>query len=90
MRRKAGISDDVNLHALRHTFATRLLEAGENLEIVQELLGHALIGITADIYNHVSPELKRHAANKMNDVLPSGTIWTPKKGSEDVVDPQNP
>lgn len=75
--KKAGIN--VNLHALRHTFATRLLEAGENLKVVQELLGHAKVSTTADIYSHVAPEVKKEAIQKIEKIL--GTKWAPKKDS---------
>ncbi|MBC7347369.1 MAG: tyrosine-type recombinase/integrase [Clostridia bacterium] len=74
-RRKAGL-EGVNLHALRHTYATRLLELGEDLKVVQELLGHARIAITADLYAHVSPKLKRDAVAKLN-----GTLTAKKKPS---------
>ena len=77
LRQQAGL-DGVNLHALRHTFATRLLELGENLKVVQELLGHARIGITADIYTHVTERLKRRTVDKLNQVLELGTKWAPK------------
>jgi integrase len=59
----------IKLHSLRHTYATRLLELGENLKVVQELLGHSRISVTADIYSHVSPELKRGAAAKLNGLF---------------------
>lgn len=80
LREKAGL-EKINLHALRHTFATRLLEAGENLKVVQELLGHTQITTTADTYSHVSQDLKRQAAEKMNDILQTGTKMAPKRGS---------
>jgi integrase len=47
-------------HSTRHTFATWLLEDGADLRWVQQQMGHATIGQTADTYGHVQPE--RHEA----------------------------
>jgi integrase len=62
--KQAGISN-VNIHALRHTFATRALEAGIPAKIVSEILGHSTVAITLDLYSHVSVDTKREAIEKM-------------------------
>ena len=72
--RRAGITDRVprgaQLHALRHTFATRLAEDGANASEIMRLLGHASL-TTSQGYIEVTAEQQRAAvrANRTNRAL---------------------
>ncbi len=61
---RAGLPRKLKPHTLRHTFATRLLQAGATIREVQELLGHASVA-TTEIYTHVSTERLRAVVDKL-------------------------
>ncbi len=46
-------------HSLRHTFTTRLCEAGVNIKVIQDTLGHADVSTTLNIYADATKELKK-------------------------------
>ena len=57
--------DGVHAHTLRHTFATRAVEAGFEIKSLSEILGHANTTITLERYVHSSMELKRENMDKL-------------------------
>ncbi len=57
---------------LRHTCATLLLAAGENVKVVSERLGHASAALTLDVYSHVLPDMQQQAAERMEALLFGG------------------
>lgn len=65
---KAGVRH-VRLHDLRHTTATRLLEANVNPKVVSEVLGHSSTAVTLEVYQHVSEDLIRQAASVLEAAI---------------------
>jgi len=62
----------IKLHALRHGHATHGIEAGVDLKIMSERLGHSSYSITADIYSHVTPAVDAAAAAKVAAAVDGG------------------
>lgn len=70
---QAGVSSDISPHAIRHSFATHMLDAGADLRTIQELLGHSSLSST-EVYTHVT-------LRRMKDVYASSHPLA-KGGSE--------
>lgn len=79
--RQAGIKD-ANFHALRHTFATRSLEAGMDVVTLSRLLGHANPSITMDKYGHALDDHKRASVGKLGGIY-AGAKKTPAAKKRD-------
>ena len=63
----AGLPD-IKFHALRHTFSSRALEVGMDYKTLSEILGHASVSITMDLYVHSLDEHKKAQMNKLNSL----------------------
>jgi integrase len=59
----------IRLHDLRHTYATLALKAGVHPKVVSERLGHATVGITLDLYSHVTQPIARDAAEVVANAI---------------------
>jgi integrase len=66
--KRAGLPE-IRFHDLRHTCATLLLRQGVNPKFVQELLGHADISLTLNVYSHVLPDMGDAAAGALDAAL---------------------
>jgi integrase len=61
----------IRFHDLRHTAATLLLGKGVHPKVVSELLGHSQVGVTLDLYSHVTPAMHRQAVLTFDELLRS-------------------
>lgn len=61
-------------HTLRHTFTTRMCEAGVNIKVIQDALGHSDISTTLNIYADVTKELKKKEFEGLEAVFKSGVV----------------
>lgn len=66
--REAGVPF-ISAHSLRHTAATMMLEGGVHPKVVSDLLGHANIQMTLDVYSWVSSDLQRSATDALAAAL---------------------
>lgn len=56
-------------HSLRHTFTTRLVEAGVNLKVIQDTLGHKDFSTTMDVYTDVTKELRQREFDNLQEKM---------------------
>lgn len=66
---RVGLPKNTRFHDLRHTCATLLLRQGVRAKYVQELLGHADISLTLNVYSHVLPDMGDAAAGAMDAAI---------------------
>lgn len=66
--RQVGINKDAHVHTLRHSYATHLLEAGVDIRIIQEYLGHHSIQTTM-IYTQLTPLIRHGVYQRINNLM---------------------
>ena len=67
--KKAGITESIPFHGLRHTFATLAIQQGVDVKTVSGILGHYSAGFTLDTYAHVTQEMRKDAADRMGEFI---------------------
>ncbi|MGH8526039.1 MAG: site-specific integrase [Gammaproteobacteria bacterium] len=65
---RSGIAKRAHVHTLRHSYATHLLEAGVNLRLIQEHLGHQSPRTTA-LYTHLTPAVRATVTAPLNQLM---------------------
>ena len=59
----------MRFHDLRHTYASMLIEQGENIKYVQAQLGHSSIHMTLDVYGHLMDTVNQEAASRLGEFV---------------------
>lgn len=65
LTREHGL-EGLSFHKQRHSYASMLLEAGEDMKVIQENLGDSTLQVVSDTYTHVAEKLKKKAAQKLS------------------------
>lgn len=67
-------NSEISTHSLRHTFATRCIEAGMSAVVLQRLIGHTDISITLNTYTSVFNKFKENELNKVLEYYQTNSI----------------
>jgi len=65
---ESGLRKKAHIHTLRHSYATHLLEAGVNVRLIQEYLGHSSVRST-ELYTHLTREIRDSALDPINQLV---------------------
>lgn len=60
---------DARFHDLRHSYAVAAIRSGDDIKTVQGNLGHATAAFTLDVYGHITDQMKRESANRMQQYI---------------------
>jgi len=69
LRKRAGLRTSIGLHSLRHSFASLLINNGENINYVKEQMGHARASFTLDQYGHLFKETSDRAMGRLQQTI---------------------
>lgn len=74
----------IRFHDLRHTAATLLFVQGIHPKVVSEMLRHASVSITLDLYSHVLPNMQRETVGRMDELLNDSGEAAPDDAPPDI------
>ena len=83
--KKAGLPK-IRFHDLRHTFASLLIEQGENIKYIQTQLGHSSPTVTWNVYAHLMKAVNQEAPSRLeNTIFKSNGSKTVAKNKKEVI-----
>ncbi|MBQ0983525.1 site-specific integrase [Streptomyces sp. F63] len=89
---RAGLPKGTGMHALRHTYASLLIAAGESVKVVSERLGHTNAAMTLNVYSHLFPDSENKTRKALDNAFaapsaPLCPLWplTRKGAGQDLV-----